>query len=183
MADELKPCPFCGGDAAFERLGSPRQSCIVSCNNCGCRLEANENWDFGTAWNARTDTSLAMVAAAYEAAWRVIWPRPLNGPPRKPTADDGPEYRQAYQVQLLAWRDAQEIRARTSADAQAALDRVKREARNEALDDVLKEVEGYLPEFGAGEPQDGTDLIIDQCWRSFRKVVSNLALMGDTDDE
>jgi len=48
-------------------------------------------------------------------------------------------------------------------------------ARKKALDDVLKEVEGYLPEFGAGAPQDGTDLIIDQCWRDFHKVVRALA--------
>lgn len=32
----LLPCPFCGGDTpTFERIGTPRQSCIVVCGNCG----------------------------------------------------------------------------------------------------------------------------------------------------
>jgi hypothetical protein len=44
-----------------------------------------------------------------------------------------------------------------------------------ALERVQLEVEGYLPEFGAGAPQDGTDLIIDQCWRDFHKVILHLA--------
>ncbi len=44
------------------------------------------------------------------------------------------------------------------------------QAREAAIHEVLKEIEGYLPEFGAGDPQDGTDRIIDQTWRSFRKT-------------
>lgn len=38
----LKPCPFCGGDADFKRVGTAKMSCIVSCIDCGCTLEANE---------------------------------------------------------------------------------------------------------------------------------------------
>lgn len=50
----LKPCPFCGGDAEFERVGTPRQSCIVVCNDCGARLESSDEGDMsGTAWNRR----------------------------------------------------------------------------------------------------------------------------------
>ena len=49
----MLPCPFCGhDDIAVEREGSGRQSCIVACEWCGCRLESNENGD-GDAWNNR----------------------------------------------------------------------------------------------------------------------------------
>lgn len=50
---DLLPCPFCGGEAGFERLGSMRQSCIVACSQCGARLETGEVFKCGTAWNQR----------------------------------------------------------------------------------------------------------------------------------
>lgn len=82
----------------------------------------------------------------------------------------------AYQGDVLGTLEyvSQAIRSRTLADAQATLATRDKRVRDEAIDSVLKEVEGYLPEFGAGEPQDGTDRIIDQCWRDFRKVVAAL---------
>ena len=46
-------CPFCGGKAEVERIGTNRQSSIISCSNCGCMLEANETWDTGERWNTR----------------------------------------------------------------------------------------------------------------------------------
>jgi Lar family restriction alleviation protein len=50
----LKPCPFCGGEPYFERLGDPRQSCILVCGNCGCRHESSdEGVENGTSWNDR----------------------------------------------------------------------------------------------------------------------------------
>lgn len=56
MAIHLKPCPFCGGEGEFERYGNSRQSCIVACTNCGCRLETNESeWNSGSDWNRRED--------------------------------------------------------------------------------------------------------------------------------
>jgi Lar family restriction alleviation protein len=51
---KLDPCPFCGGEASFERLGTNRQSCIINCENCGCRLETNETGEWcGEQWNRR----------------------------------------------------------------------------------------------------------------------------------
>jgi Lar family restriction alleviation protein len=51
---ELKPCPFCGGEAEFERLGTRRQSCIVVCTECGCHHESSdENEHNGSSWNRR----------------------------------------------------------------------------------------------------------------------------------
>ena len=54
--------------------------------------------------------------------------------------------------------------------AEAKASKARAEGYAQAVDDILKEVEDYLPEFGAGVAQDGTDLIIDQTWRSFRKI-------------
>jgi Lar family restriction alleviation protein len=48
----LLPCPFCGGAAQIDRIGTPRQSCIVDCEECGCRLESNEI-GAGLYWNRR----------------------------------------------------------------------------------------------------------------------------------
>ena len=56
---ELMPCPFCGGYAEFERMGGPRNSCVVACTDCGCRLETNESWpNSGKQWNIRVPPSL-----------------------------------------------------------------------------------------------------------------------------
>lgn len=58
-APELLPCPFCGGEAEFERIGDRRQSTIIACLECGCRLESGETFSHGGAWNTRADLSLA----------------------------------------------------------------------------------------------------------------------------
>lgn len=50
---DLLPCPFCGGKAAYERMGTARQSCIVSCESCACTLETGEVWSCGQRWNQR----------------------------------------------------------------------------------------------------------------------------------
>lgn len=53
MSEELKPCPFCGGEAEFERKGDRRQSTIVSCTCCGATQECGEEWGHGKTWNTR----------------------------------------------------------------------------------------------------------------------------------
>ncbi len=53
--DKLLPCPFCGGEAEIEREGTGRQSCIVSCLNCGCHLESGETFNSGSRWNTRVN--------------------------------------------------------------------------------------------------------------------------------
>lgn len=58
---ELKPCPFCGGEARFERMGTARQSCIVECGNCGARHESSDEYHrSGTSWNERHAASPAV---------------------------------------------------------------------------------------------------------------------------
>lgn len=46
---ELKPCPFCGGEAVVERFFTSRRSAIVACTQCGCTVEGPEV----DVWNRR----------------------------------------------------------------------------------------------------------------------------------
>lgn len=66
-AERLLPCPFCGGEAEVERVGDYRQSHIIACTECGCRLETGEDaeWNRGNAWNTRAQS--ARIAALEEA--------------------------------------------------------------------------------------------------------------------
>ena len=51
---ELKPCPFCGGEAEIERMGTHRVSMIITCSDCGCSVESGETWiDEHSRWNQR----------------------------------------------------------------------------------------------------------------------------------
>lgn len=74
MTDEakLKPCPFCGGRAVVERKGSARQSHIISCEDCCCRLETGEIWNAGRAWNTRPTPPSDRVEAAEAAIINII---------------------------------------------------------------------------------------------------------------
>lgn len=58
QTSELKPCPFCGGQAVIHRIGNSRQSSRLGCEDCSCDLEANETAErTGSAWNRRADAS------------------------------------------------------------------------------------------------------------------------------
>jgi Lar family restriction alleviation protein len=58
MSIELKPCPFCGHEAEFERLGDRRQSCIVACTGCGARHESSDEGEHnGKSWDRREETA------------------------------------------------------------------------------------------------------------------------------
>jgi hypothetical protein len=75
-AMELLSCPFCGGKAELERIGTARQSCIIKCEDCGCRLETGEVFRCGSAWNrraaAREPTASNPEVGALGARDRVI---------------------------------------------------------------------------------------------------------------
>jgi len=67
---KLKPCPFCGGEAEVERQGTSRQSCIISCTECGCRHEGPDEYEqCGYQWNMRDTptTSLARHKLLWQA--------------------------------------------------------------------------------------------------------------------
>lgn len=70
MSEPLKSCPFCGGEAEIERHGDRRQSTVVKCTECGCRLEGPEEFDHGGQWNKRKAEGelLAALKGLVEAA-------------------------------------------------------------------------------------------------------------------
>jgi len=73
MSEALKPCPFCGGKAEFERKGTARYSTIISCTNCGARLETGAEWAHEREWNERAcDKGLEQVAAGLVMLQRAV---------------------------------------------------------------------------------------------------------------
>lgn len=51
---ELKPCPFCGGDAEIKIMGSDRTGMLIGCTECNCDFETFETCiDEDIAWNKR----------------------------------------------------------------------------------------------------------------------------------
>jgi Lar family restriction alleviation protein len=59
----LKPCPFCGSNATFERTGTGGHSCIVCCTSCGARHESSDEYErSGESWNARASQVAAPPA-------------------------------------------------------------------------------------------------------------------------
>lgn len=65
MSEKLKPCPFCGGEAYFERMGTSRQSCIVECGRCGVRHESSDEYGrSGQSWNERQPTRAPQAVPA-----------------------------------------------------------------------------------------------------------------------
>lgn len=58
--NDLKPCPFCGGEAQIDRMGNNRQSMQISCGYCGCSVETGETWvDEDSNWNQRAQPTIA----------------------------------------------------------------------------------------------------------------------------
>jgi len=57
MSDELKPCPFCGGEASIRIDTSHSTACLIGCATMGCF--GHEQWEETeaeaiAAWNRRT---------------------------------------------------------------------------------------------------------------------------------
>lgn len=66
MMNELKLCPFCGGEAEYHQFANPRHFYLIKCVKCNCgtdgfKLNRNDNTATqnkaanAVAWNTRTD--------------------------------------------------------------------------------------------------------------------------------
>ena len=65
MSDELKPCPFCGGEAdvVFPEFEDNNHGTVM-CMTCFATSPDKENWkEAVTAWNTRTDAIAPQQAA------------------------------------------------------------------------------------------------------------------------
>ena len=51
--EQLKKCPFCGGEAYEYRSGLQFSLCEIVCKDCGCRTERMAVADAYAAWNTR----------------------------------------------------------------------------------------------------------------------------------
>lgn len=92
--NKLLPCPFCGGEAHFERVGTNKVSCIVACEDCGASLETGETWDSGANWNTRAQLDEAVRVIDELVALKHI----------KDTQGKTAEY---LRRQPIAWKEAQ----------------------------------------------------------------------------
>lgn len=61
MSEKLKPCPFCGGEAEYERFNNPKTWFTVRCSRCGCQTD-------GFCIN-HDDATAAENKAANAAVW------------------------------------------------------------------------------------------------------------------
>ena len=63
MAKELKPCPFCGGEAKHKHIFQNPDKCMVGCSRCDAGIDGVfENEAEATEyWNYRTPANVAPV--------------------------------------------------------------------------------------------------------------------------
>ena len=64
MSDELKPCPFCGGEAKMNRVGNGVYEIV--CSNNGCRVQpetprVGDETEAVKAWNTRAERACRNV--------------------------------------------------------------------------------------------------------------------------
>lgn len=69
MSEQLKPCPFCGGEAERHTIGdeepSNRGGDVICCPDCGAssHVEFGRKENLVGLWNARTDAPFLPMAA------------------------------------------------------------------------------------------------------------------------
>lgn len=55
MNEELKECPFCGGEAKFSHIFENPDKCMIGCRDCDCTIDSvfQNEAEATTAWNRR----------------------------------------------------------------------------------------------------------------------------------
>ena len=68
MTREIKPCPFCGGEAVVDgttwRASDGEEVCWISCRSCNGSSPADTPAEAIAAWNRRAETATPTVAEA-----------------------------------------------------------------------------------------------------------------------
>lgn len=72
-SNDLKPCPFCGGNAEIRKGSSTKP--YIRCNRCGCRTGSSRyRGNLAKAWNARADVTDEQFSLDVHngEAWQVV---------------------------------------------------------------------------------------------------------------
>lgn len=80
MAETLRPCPFCGGEAEFETYGGT--ACAVVCQSCRCGTPTMSLADGMAAvnrWNLRAERTCRVVRSGEPSAAGVPRERRCSG--------------------------------------------------------------------------------------------------------
>lgn len=83
MSDELKPCPFCGGEATFAAHATAeemdygiicRTMAVIGCDACEFCMSEETDEEAMTAWNARAAVTDEQFSLAVHdgRAWQVV---------------------------------------------------------------------------------------------------------------
>jgi hypothetical protein len=131
-APELLPCPFCGGNACAIPDPDHSSGYIILHDNVGCVITGHWSWgrteqEAVAAWNTRTDHANALVAAAYADVVKTCENASLAV-----TEIAG----KSASIPIRALTKA--LADHTPADAQAALDQMLEEARQEGMKNAAK---------------------------------------------
>jgi len=70
MATELKPCPFCGGEAKRYGGGLSQEAPVTACTACFTQVIGHELWNNRPAEN-KLKAAAVREALQYEPKWRV----------------------------------------------------------------------------------------------------------------
>lgn len=123
MGEQLKPCPFCGGEAertTLEEEGLNFGGDVITCKRCfaSSHVEFGFKENLSFHWNTRTDLSQALIAAKLHEAAEVF----------QGLARSEQEINNPFDAEMFYYV-ASKLRALIPTDAQAALDAVRAEER------------------------------------------------------
>ena len=71
MSDDLKPCPFCGGEAELCGMVGTR---YIRCTSCGCDgpIFQDTKKEAVESWNTRSDRIEELEAKLAKAEWLLV---------------------------------------------------------------------------------------------------------------
>lgn len=91
MSEELKPCPFCGGEAELNRINTAAVWAIeVRCPHCGCGTDCAEmKAEAIAAWNRRAEPDIGITITDHiHDIWEMVKHIEIEGDKNAPLTLD-----------------------------------------------------------------------------------------------